>query len=104
MTQLDCSVTNCKYNEDHCCCKDNIQVDGRTARTSNETCCGSFVERTTDAVSNSNLEPKKPTNVECKAENCNYNENCKCHANSIDIQGHNACCCGETECATFCCD
>ena len=104
MTQLDCSVRNCKYNEDNCCCKENIQVDGSSARQSNETCCGSFVEKGTTSVSNSTLEPKKPTNVDCKAEKCHYNENCKCHANRIDIQGSNACCCGETECATFCCD
>lgn len=104
MIQLDCSVQNCKYNEDHCCCKDNIQVDGSSARRSNETCCGSFVEKTTDAVSNMSLEPAKPTNVACKADMCKYNDNRKCHADSIDIQGKNACCCGETECATFCCD
>ncbi len=104
MTQLVCSVKNCKYNENNCCCKENIQVAGSSARKSNETCCGSFVERGITSARNSTLEPTKATNVECKAEKCRYNENAKCHATNIDIQGKNACCCGETECATFCCE
>lgn len=103
MTNLDCSVKNCKYNEDNCCCKENIEIDGKTARRSSETCCGSFVERTSDSMSNSVYEPSKETNVSCKAEDCVHNSNCKCHASNIDISGIKACCCGETECKTFCC-
>ena len=103
MTNLDCSVKNCKYNEDNCCCKQNIQVDGSTARNTNETCCGSFVERTDNAMNSNGMAPEKQTNVACTAEYCTYNEDCMCHADNIDIVGNNACSCGETECATFCC-
>ena len=45
MTLLDCAVTGCAYNEDRCCCKGNIKVEGSEAVHQNETCCGSFVER-----------------------------------------------------------
>ena len=45
MTLLDCAVTGCAYNEDRCCCKGDIKVEGSEAVHQNETCCGSFVER-----------------------------------------------------------
>ena len=31
MTLLDCAVTGCAYNEDRCCCKGNIKVEGSEA-------------------------------------------------------------------------
>ena len=40
MTQLNCSVRNCNYNEDALCCRDQIKVEGSSATASNETCCG----------------------------------------------------------------
>ena len=40
MTLLDCAVTGCAYNEDRCCCKGNIKVEGSEAVHQNETCCG----------------------------------------------------------------
>lgn len=101
MTRLDCSVKNCKYNEDNCCCKGNIEVDGSSATHSNETCCGSFVERGADSMRNAVAEPKKASEVSCKAEQCIHNDNCVCHASGINIAGDHACCCSETECETF---
>lgn len=103
MTQLNCTVASCRYNEDSCCCKDGITVEGKSATTSGETCCGSFAEKTSDMVKNYTGEPKKATDVSCKAEKCVHNENCQCKASDIDVAGRNACCCSETECGTFCC-
>ena len=103
MTQLNCTVASCRYNEDSCCCKDGIMVEGKSATTSGETCCGSFAEKTSDMVKNYTGEPKKATDVSCKAEKCVHNENCQCKASGIDVAGRNACCCSETECGTFCC-
>ena len=45
MTMLDCSVTGCVYNEDRCCCKGDIKVEGRDAKNTADTCCGGFKER-----------------------------------------------------------
>lgn len=42
MTKLDCNVVNCSYNADNCCRRTDIQVEGTQAKTSSETCCGSF--------------------------------------------------------------
>ena len=96
MTRLKCSVKNCMYNEDHLCAKNDIMVGGQDASKPNETRCDSFRERT-DSMSNSVGSAKPETSVGCHAQNCRFNEDCKC------IAGSNACCCSETECASFDC-
>ena len=45
MTKLECNVTNCLHNSDHCCCKQSIMVDGHDAKEKEQTCCGSFDNR-----------------------------------------------------------
>ncbi len=103
MTKLDCTVRNCRYNEDKCCCRGHIEVEGAKAKESPQTCCGSFSERGSDSYTNAVGEPSKDTAVQCKAQDCIHNESRECKASSIDISGRNACCCGETECGTFEC-
>ena len=44
MTQLNCSVTSCLYNQDHYCSKDDITVGGSNAKRTSDTCCESFRE------------------------------------------------------------
>ena len=80
MTQLDCSVTSCLYNQDHYCAKEDITVGGSNAKKASDTCCESFKERS-GAPSNS-----------------------KCCADSVGIGGGaDACQCQDTECGDFCC-
>ncbi len=102
MTKLDCTVQNCLYNKENCCCKDNIQVEGNHARHSHDTCCTSFREGKHYAVNSVDI-PTKDTNVLCQATECTFNSNCHCEAKHIGISGKNACDCRETECATFRC-
>ena len=98
MTLLDCAVTGCAYNEDRCCCKGNIKVEGSEAVHQNETCCGSFVERGEKSCGcNVKEHESKKIDVACEACNCTFNENKKCSADHIGIAGGNACSCGETE-------
>ena len=52
MTKLDCTVTNCFYNDDKSCCKGDIMVEGEEARESGSTCCGSFVEKKSSTAKN----------------------------------------------------
>ncbi len=105
MTNLDCTVTNCKYNDRECCTKDTIQVDGGHAKTTAQTCCSSFEERRGNATKNSCCgDARKETNIGCKAVECSYNEACQCHAGHVGIAGQNACDCNGTECTTFCCN
>ncbi len=102
MTVLDCSVTNCFYNKEKRCSKGGIQVEGRMAEKTSETCCGSFKERG-ESMSNSMLSASSEIDVSCDACNCKFNRDSKCSANHIGIAGANACKCAETECSSFDC-
>lgn len=102
MTFLDCSVTGCMYNADKCCCKGDITVAGKAAKSNVETCCGSFKERSGENAMNVAKRVSKMNEVACEACNCKFNENQKCNAEHIGIAGGDACSCTETECASFC--
>lgn len=103
MTKLNCSVTNCYYNEDRYCCKGDIKVDGKDAKMAGGTCCSSFRERKGDSARNAAYEPCHTIDVDCGACNCVHNEDCKCAAEHIGIGGSRACDCHDTECMSFCC-
>ena len=51
MTILKCSAANCVYNDAHQCSRGEINVMGESARIADETCCGSFQEKS-DAATN----------------------------------------------------
>ena len=104
MTFLDCSVTGCAYNDDQCCTKENINVEGTNAKEMSETCCSSFKEKGCGCATNVQKTAAKETDVMCEATHCIYNDDCKCSADHIGIAGGNACRCTETECASFCCN
>ena len=98
MPELKCTVQTCTHNKQFYCDLDAIEVQGDSARKSDETCCGSFVERKGDSYSNVTGEASPTSNVDCKAVECMYN-----NAGKISVEGSNACKCGETECASFEC-
>lgn len=105
MPDLVCSVENCTYNKEHLCALNEIKVGGEQATNSESTCCDSFRDQ---RDSFSNCENcgcgTKRTDVECEAENCVFNEECKCHADSIDVCGCGATKARATECSTFRCE
>lgn len=103
MTYLDCSVTGCIYNDDRCCCKGSIEVEGREAQREDDTCCGSFKECREGCACNAIQEKAKETDVSCEAVRCVFNQNLKCSAEHIGIAGGNACTCQGTKCASFEC-
>ena len=43
--KLKCNATNCAHNESCECRAGAIEVGGREAVTTSETCCSSFVDR-----------------------------------------------------------
>lgn len=102
MPSLDCSVVNCKYNEDHGCVRDSISVGGAGANNSAQTRCNSFEERRGESFTNSFREPSLRVNIRCEAKNCVHNDSCNCQADKIDVSGSNACKCDQTACGTFC--
>lgn len=105
MTILNCSATTCIYNKNELCSRGEITVDGSQARHSDETCCASFQERKESSMTNSAASGNgcEKIAIDCKAQECTYNSDCKCTAASIDIAGSNACRCEETKCGTFQC-
>ena len=74
MPELSCTVQTCVHNYQYLCELDKIQVGGNSAKDAKETCC-----------------------------DCRYNEECKCHAGKISVEGGDACHSSGTECATFDC-
>lgn len=105
MTILSCTATKCMYNDNELCSRGEIEVNGTDARQANETSCGSFREKGSDSFMNSAKEHCgcEKINIDCKAQECTYNEHCHCTASAIDISGCNAHNCKETKCDTFAC-
>lgn len=104
MPELRCSVQTCLHNKNFYCALDGITVGGSGAKTAEQTCCDSFEERRGgDSYSNVTGEATPTSNINCKAKECQYNEDCCCHAGKISVEGSNACQCEQTGCATFVC-
>ena len=103
MPELKCTVATCSYNQDQLCHLDVIEVGGNQAKNSTETRCDSFKERTGGSYTNAAKEPSERSSIKCQATDCDYNEQCKCHADKITVDGSNANTCKETACATFSC-
>lgn len=125
MPELKCTVQTCVHNKQFLCDLDAIQVGGDQAKTARETCCDSFQERKAGGASNSSAggysnsssssysssytnsysditgSASDRSSIDCKAVECMYNNDCKCHAGKISVEGSNACQRESTECATF---
>ena len=104
MTRLNCTVTNCVYNEHELCVREGIHVDGKNARTKHNTCCSSFSNGTsTTGYSNSTASSaaRPETDVRCEACDCTYNEDRCCCAPQVSVCGCGARECAETDCDTF---
>lgn len=101
MTKLECSVKNCVHNSDNCCCKGAILVDGQRAKEADGTCCASFDENKGGVFMNLFKTPETKLEVACEAVKCIYNEENRCSAGKIDINGDGACDCAGTRCSTF---
>lgn len=104
MPELKCTVQTCLHNKSFYCDLDKIMVGGEQAKKAAETCCDSFEERKGDTYSNITQNHASATSsIDCKAQECQYNDNCVCHAGKISVEGSQACQCEQTECATFTC-
>ena len=100
MSTISCTVTNCYYNKSNGCTAQEIKVEGEKAFESRNTCCDTFIEQKPGVMS-SQEAPKKNATVLCSACHCVHNEDKKCVATDILVNGKNACCCQETCCSTF---
>ena len=105
MTILNCTAVTCVYNKDRLCSRGEIQVTGSDARIADETCCGSFRDRNEGSAVNSIKDSCgcEKINIDCKAQECTYNDQRKCTASAIDVVGCSTDGCNETKCNTFSC-
>ena len=101
MPELKCTVQSCKHNKNFYCNLDQITVGGDHAKKAHETCCDSFEERKSATYSNAVHEASPTSDIDCQAVGCQYNNNCKCHAGKISVEGSQATTNSQTECATF---
>lgn len=105
MANLKCDAKNCIHNDDCYCCISHICVGGARAQSEEETCCDYFKEKSDTAVNQGcgcvDKEKNPVVDIDCKAEQCVYNEDCHCHADEVCICGSSACDCEETCCGTF---
>lgn len=103
MTNLKCSVVGCYHNQDRLCCLDKIKVKGSKAEISESTECASFEEKSKGMVKSCgcHASPNTSLTIECEAVKCTYNDNEKCTAKGISVEGTHANAPEETMCATF---
>lgn len=104
MPELKCTVQTCAHNCQMLCELDAITVGGDTAKNAEETCCDSFVQRGEGSMSNVTNSASDRSEIDCKACDCKYNDNCKCEAGAISVEGSTAKRADGTECATFECE
>ncbi|NLJ58701.1 MAG: DUF1540 domain-containing protein [Tissierellia bacterium] len=100
MAEIKCTVTNCYFNKRVGCTAPTITVDGRNADESRKTSCDTFIEQKPGVRSSVN-EPKSDTPITCMAIKCVYNDDERCEARDILVNGKNASTPEETLCSTF---
>lgn len=114
--KLSCNAEKCVNNINNMCVANNIHVMGVKSSTSTETECENFSQKglvnTMSNFTNMNLvgEFKQLFNkdsvemspeIKCEAENCTYNVNKLCSADSVRIYGPGAKNTESTQCETF---
>lgn len=99
MANLQCSVSSCAHNDTNgYCCKQSINVRGVNAKSSSNTRCNSFAERTSsysNCVNNSNSNYL--LDINCTAKNCIHNNANSCFAPNVSIDNSDK----GTECTSF---
>lgn len=101
MPELKCTVQTCAHNKDFYCDLEKISVGGNNAKRPDETSCDSFEERKSATYSNAVHEASPISEIDCKAVECQYNKQSKCHAGKISVEGSKATTNSQTACATF---
>lgn len=86
MTLVGCVVNNCSYNASGNCLANKISVNGKKAKTSNGTCCSTFVnEAGHNAFSSSTLDNNQCNSLNCTVKTCVNNAGTICALKDISI-------------------
>lgn len=90
---LKCNATNCAFNKRMDCRAGAINIRGEEAAEIAETSCSSYVDRSSNAFTNSiDYARTTPDNIICEAQHCKYNENKNCTAEDVRIDAYKAAC------------
>ena len=91
---INCSATNCAYNNGGGCYASKIQVQGSRANTTCETACATYKDKASSSFTNCSGECNcaKTNSISCAANNCKHNDNGCCKADSVQINMQNASC------------
>ena len=106
MTAINCNINNCAHNTNGTCYANKISVNGKKARTSNNTCCSSFVnESGYSNLTNSTLDSNPCNSLNCTVKTCVNNAGNICALRDVSITSHadNANLLSETYCGSFRC-
>ena len=106
MPAINCNINNCAHNTNGTCYANKISVNGKKARTSNNTCCSSFVnESGYSNLTNSTLDSNPCNSLNCTVKTCVNNAGNICALRDISITSHadNANLLSETYCGSFRC-
>lgn len=106
MPAIGCNVNNCAHNTNGTCFANKIAVNGKKARTSNNTCCSSFVNQSGYNNFTSSTVDDSPCNrLNCTVKTCANNAGNICALRDVSITSHtdNANLLSETYCGSFRC-
>ncbi|MFI3209457.1 MAG: DUF1540 domain-containing protein [Peptostreptococcaceae bacterium] len=93
MANLHCSALNCGNNTQGECFAGNINIFGACAHETETTICGSFIDQSISSLSNYiNTDSLKTDQINCRAQNCVYNDMASCTAQGVQINALNASC------------
>ncbi len=102
MVSINCSVNNCSHNKNGTCYSNRVNMGGKGAAKSVNTCCGSFLDVSNYSTLTNNTNSSGPCDtLVCEVSTCAYNNNKLCSAESISVNGDNVNLYSETNCATF---
>ena len=104
MPAINCNINNCAHNTNGTCYANKISVNGKKARTSNNTCCSSFVnESGYSNLTNSTLDSNPCNSLNCTVKTCVNNAGNICALRDVSITSHadNANLLSETYCGSF---
>lgn len=74
MPTIVCNVNNCSHNNSGVCYANKISVNGKKARTNNNTCCSTFLNQATySTLTNNTLDDGSCNALGCNVKSCAHN-------------------------------
>lgn len=102
MNKIECTVDNCSHNNRGTCYANRVNIGGKGADSSCETCCGSFLDKLNYSTLTNNTNSNGACDcLVCNVVSCGYNNNKLCGAESISVSGNNVNIYSQTSCQTF---